>query len=54
MPEFEDKKGIKKKVELSIFRRSNPDKDYSQWTVKQLNAEILEWCYLDANLTLKR
>ena len=39
MPEFEDKKDKKSRVEY--LQKSNPDKDYSKYTVKQLNAEIL-------------
>lgn len=39
MPQFEDKRDKKSRIEF--LQRANPDKDYSQWTVKQLNAEIL-------------
>lgn len=39
MPEFEDKKDKKSRVEY--LQKSNPDKDYSKYSLKQLNQEIL-------------
>lgn len=39
MPEFEDKKDKKSRVEY--LQKANPDKDYSKYSLKQLNQEIL-------------
>lgn len=40
MPQFEDKKD--KKVRIEYLQKANPDKDYSKYTIKQLNKEILD------------
>lgn len=39
MPVFEDKRDKKSRIEY--LQKSNPDKDYSKYTVKQLNEEIV-------------